>query len=530
MRCFLCALCLAALVAPRVSVAADGPAEPPRETSRDAVAIVAGDLELVLDVSDDGIKLQRLHDTATGTALGAATPLPLFAITLRAAGAAEDVVILADQGWQAARAVQPAPAADWQLQWQGHTRLGLHELGVTAQVTPDPAADALRWTLRVDVPARTWGVRRVVFPQVAVRRWGPEAEVLFPRGAGEVKRGGWQAPFRFAGTYATGWTAMQMMAAYDPARRTGLYVAMHDPHAATKDLRLESTPGDESLVLAYEHPAPHMDQSGNDYQLSGQAVWQILRGDWFDAAQVYRRWVLEQADWSPALGPQGREDTPLWMRQLPLWALASGSAETVVPQVEAFADFFGVPVGVHWYNWHEIPFDNDYPHYFPTKPGFAEGVARLQQREIYVMPYINGRLWDTRDQGAEDRYFSQQAKPAATKNEAGEPYVETYGSKESDGSSVQLAVMCPDNGRVAKQGSGDRGTADGRVWREGRLHRSDRGGPTPAVLRPLARPPQRRRSLVDSGLLGPPQEHSRAHGRGPDADDRVQRRAVRARV
>jgi hypothetical protein len=48
------------------------------------------------------------------------------------------------------------------------------------------------------------------------------------------------------------------------------------------------------------------------------------------------------------------------------------------------------------------------------------------------MPYINGRLWDT---GNED--FSTLARPAATKNEQGEPYIEEYGS------GAKLAPMCP---------------------------------------------------------------------------------------
>ena len=101
------------------------------------------------------------------------------------------------------------------------------------------------------------------------------------------------------------------------------------------------------------------------------------------------------------------------------------------------------PSGFHWYNWHEIPFDNDYPHYFPTKAGFPEAVRELQSANVFVMPYINGRLWDTRDKGSEDFEFTAVAKAAVSKNEKGEPYTEVYGSKEADGSPVRLGVMCP---------------------------------------------------------------------------------------
>ena len=225
--------------------------------------------------------------------------------------------------------------------------------------------------------------------------------------------------------------------------------------------------------------------------MSGEAVWQLLRGDWFDAAQIYRQWAMQHAKWWPALGPDGRADTPLWMRELPAWALASGSPESVVPQMKRFAEALGVPVGVHWYNWHQIPFDNDYPHYFPTLDGFEEGVAELQRGQVYVMPYINGRLWDTRDRGQEDFEFTKVARPAATKDEKGEPYVESYGSKETDGSPVRLAAMCPTTEIWRNKRARDRRPADERVRRQGGLHRPGCGGVTPAVLRPLARPSDR---------------------------------------
>ena len=102
-----------------------------------------------------------------------------------------------------------------------------------------------------------------------------------------------------------------------------------------------------------------------------------------------------------------------------------------------------VPVGVHWYGWHQNPFDNDYPHYFPAKDGFGEAVRGLAGQRRYVMPYINGRLWDTRDKGTEDFEFSALPCPPPPKTKTGKPYIETYGSKEADGSPVRLAVMCP---------------------------------------------------------------------------------------
>jgi hypothetical protein len=43
-----------------------------------------------------------------------------------------------------------------------------------------------------------------------------------------------------------------------------------------------------------------------------------------------------------------------------------------------------------------------------SKPGFAEGVRELQKAGVRVMPYINGRLWDTRAKGMEDDQFRRR--------------------------------------------------------------------------------------------------------------------------
>ncbi|MCL2118586.1 MAG: DUF6259 domain-containing protein, partial [Planctomycetaceae bacterium] len=150
--------------------------------------------------------------------------------------------------------------------------------------------------------------------------------------------------------------------------------------------------------------------------------------------------------WYPRtnLGPDGRTDTPQWMKELSVWALCSDPPQKMPETMRHFTDAFGIPTAVHWYNWHQIPFDNDYPHYFPTKDGFREAVVEIQKNgDCYVMPYINGRLWDTHDKGMEDFQFTSVALPGATKKEDGKPYIETYDSKESDGSPVELAVMCP---------------------------------------------------------------------------------------
>jgi hypothetical protein len=405
-------------------------------------SLAAGKLGLLVERTSEGARLVNLLDLATGQELLAPASLPLFTLTMRDAETKEEVRLNADSGWGEVEIVSPGgPGVE--IRWRRPKDQRLGDLSVLVKLRPDDPRDALGCSLTVENPSDRWSVWHAVFPQVAVADGGPESKVFFPRGAGEVQQNVCQRAFRYSGTYPSGWTSMQFMAAYTAEPETGLYVAVHDPWGSTKDLRVEGRPADRAVVLAFDHPAPDMGVAGNDFDLAGEAVVQLLHGDWFDAAVTYRDFVRKEAKWYPKLTAEGREDTPLWMRELCCWAQTGGAPDECVEAVKEFQKFMGVPVGFHWYSWHQIPFDNDYPHYFPTKKGFAEAVKELQASNVYVMPYINGRLWDTRDKGLDDFQFTSVARAAATKQEDGEPYTEMYGSKESDGSRVKLAVMCP---------------------------------------------------------------------------------------
>ncbi len=237
-------------------------------------------------------------------------------------------------------------------------------------------------------------------------------------------------------SYPSGFGAsMGWYALYGP--EGGIYYAAHDPEATVKQLYMKATPS-SGIEMRFNYPATTR-QGGQAEPAEAHIVLAPLQGDWFDAAVRYRSWVRSEANWYPRdkMGPQGRTDTPQWMKGLSLWVQGGPSV------VKTFQRTMGVPMGLHWYNWHKIPFDNDYPHYFPANDGFRTTIADLQASNIYVMPYINGRLWDTRDSGLRDSLFTSMARPAVTKHVDGTIITEKYGSKESDGSDVTLGVMCP---------------------------------------------------------------------------------------
>lgn len=410
-----------------------------------ADTFTSGELRMAIETTAEGARVSGLHDTLTGTELLSSRQLPLFSVTLKNA-AKESVTVDADKGWS--EVSLESGDGEIVLSWKGakEERLGGLSVRVTARAVE--AENAFYWSIEV-VPDGDWSVWDVVFPQAAIGALGEHTAVLFPRGPGEVQVDPWTPAFSYSGRYPSGWTSMQFFAAYADAASPGcgLYFAHHDPMGSVKELLLDSDTDSRSVRFAFGHPAPRGAGSGTGvspvYRLPGVAVLRLYRGDWFDASMIYRAWAKIEARWWPQLSGDGRPDTTPWMRELSAWAQTGGTPSEVVDQVKDFAQWLGVPVGFHWYNWHQIPFDNDYPHYFPTKEGFADAVRDLQDHNVYVMPYINGRLWDTHDKGNEDAEFTSVAKPAVTKDENGDPYVEKYGSKEENGEPVQLGVMCP---------------------------------------------------------------------------------------
>lgn len=408
----------------------------------DFPSLTAGELQLTLRTTEHGIVFDHLTDLTFRRELLAAASPPLFTLVLRQTNSTQDERLSADSGWRRCQ-VKRLPNR-LELLWNEPVDESQRGVSVNASVTADPRQNALRWRFQVENGSPSCSVWRAVFPQLKLASLGTNATVFFPRGPGEIQRGRPERGLNYRGHYPSGDCTMQYLAAYTGGDQpSGLYVGLHDPWGSTKDLIVALDPKADTVRLSVEHPAPNMSLPGNSFTLEGEEVWQLLRGDWFDAATRYRQWAQATAKWWPKLGADGRKDTPRWMRELNVWALSGGTAEECVPPVRQFREFIGQPVAVHWYNWHQIPFDNDYPHYFPAKDDFVRGVAQLRAAGVYTMPYINGRLWDSHDRGAEDSEFTAHALPWVTKQPDGSPYLEKYGSKETNGAPVALGVMCP---------------------------------------------------------------------------------------
>ena len=171
-----------------------------------------------------------------------------------------------------------------------------------------------------------------------------------------------------------------------------LYFAAHDPVPHIKTFYFEPNLKD-SLI----HLHPYTDtpiQYGHDYQ-SFTWVTACTKGDWFTAAQIYRKFALT-ASWTQRGPLEKGKKTPFWYQNIPMVTLRllRGPGEDVKDLIEE-KEFIGLPLVSHYYMWHKNAFDADNPFFFPTVPTFRKDIAELKENEIYVMPYVNPYSADT---------------------------------------------------------------------------------------------------------------------------------------
>ena len=285
-----------------------------------------------------------------------------------------------------------AERTEWQEDEDGLTlrRLGC-DLGeqagavdVTVTVRADSGTDLTGWSIAWENRAEGFGIREIDFPRIV--------------GVGSG----------YVGSYPSQGAFAQMMCWWRDG--AGLYYAAHDPDAGVKQLRMLNGPGGSVEFGVTTQPAG---SGGLGYEVAVGA----FDGDWFDAAKLYRAWALQQF-WTRKGPIADHEDMAQWWKDCSLCIRPTGDPDFVTEMGTKLQAAFEMPVVMHWYVWHQIPFDNDYPEYFPVKPGFGEAVQALQDEGVHVMPYVNGHLWDTDTASweAENGYSGAALRPDGSLN------------------------------------------------------------------------------------------------------------------
>jgi len=285
------------------------------------------------------------------------------------------------------------------LTWQGVVSEGLPAVDAEATVSLD-AAGAVRWRLQVTSTAPGQALWLVDFPRFAGVGASGEPTAATDYLALPMQQGWrWPDPRRTLdwgegwADYPGGGKSMQFEAycAGDEAGG-GLYLATEDPACCRKGV-LAKGQGD-AFSYAWRHYPAGMGRV-TAYEMPYPVVTGAFSGDWWDAAQIYRRWALAQP-WSAGGPVRTRRDIPDWLRGLGAWAQGDlpgqefSDMAAQARRVIGFQETAGGPLAFHAYVWqHSADHDKGYPFLLPAKPGAREFTQRLRDAGVRVVPYLN---------------------------------------------------------------------------------------------------------------------------------------------
>ncbi len=315
----------------------------------------------------------------------------------------------------------------------------------------------ISWRVKVTNDCQTASVMSVGYPSMAVVR-EDGLSVFVPEESGRVLTGDTLNGLRTSTVYPSHRACMAYHAFWTDGG--GLYAGVHDGSGAVKKFKLAGERG--AVRFEASCPAVGAGLAANSFAPAGVMRWQAFAGDWFDATRIYEAFVKKEAGWLPAFG---RPDTPERFRKIGFWVAdyipnspEQGDARpmTLAAVSERYgenywyeapiglAEALGQPVAYHIYNWHEIPFNIDYPHFLPGRERFADGLRRLKEAGVLAFPYINALSWekDDADEGFAEN-FANTGRLGAAVNEAGEPFVYQYPQIKKSGAKTGLVPMCP---------------------------------------------------------------------------------------
>jgi len=332
--------------------------------------------------------------------------------------------------------------------------------------------DMIQFNADVSLP-ETWAIKKVDYPRI--RGLGslvePELDaVLIPFNWGIIRQNPLECMIDHSGQYPSTYNSVQMTALFQ--KDQGLYLAVRDPEC--------NHTGISTQYVENSHPTPYMSEPWN--VSNDKAPWQLrdsipleqrikdglspslcfqchhwpemtshwkaaynvvlkaFSGDWFDAAQIHKKWAVNQR-WCQrgALYERKKKstlllETDLWFSQygFPAGSFEPKPAWDFQKEMHKLHDFYKMPFGLHWYNWHDFSWHTQYPSHQPVVEGFEEVARELESRGIVIMPYCQGRLL------YRDRDTFEQERCHASLESNGQPYLEKY----TPGDDWPLA-LCP---------------------------------------------------------------------------------------
>ena len=256
----------------------------------------------------------------------------------------------------------------------------------------------------------------VVFPILRLRRVEPASQVtlVWSRESGRSWQDPWadDAPLGYGVGTQVGTPGPTQMGCMVDEKERGLYWATYDPAASQKHFyyvnnKTEHGTKSNGIVeaaIGHVYPEP-LDGGPIDYSPDYPVVISTFAGDFWDAAQIYRAWALQQS-WVPSVDAPGADS---WLKRTHVWVRGDTKhRDEVASQRQTllkYAELFGTPLGVQLYDWSNgsvyqaadgsSSSSFTFPSRWPPQDGWDW--ADLKAKGVHVLPYVNSEADNTGD-------------------------------------------------------------------------------------------------------------------------------------
>jgi len=195
-----------------------------------------------------------------------------------------------------------------------------------------------------------------------------------------------QAPYTNFKFHYPGTIGMQFMAIYDPDA-SGILLETLDTEGHVKSFNMANGGPDDNVMASITHYNPEV--PGNDFSKGYASTISIFQGDWYDAADVYKTWALQQP-WTSKGELHERTDVPdWWLDPSPVILIENrdlkGDVQVPLEEwsdvVEHYKDLIGTNVTLFVRGWEQNGSFTG-PYYLPPKDG-PENV-KTEVKEVIV--------------------------------------------------------------------------------------------------------------------------------------------------
>lgn len=309
------------------------------------------------------------------------------------------------------------------FQWEFKSELSVGYVNVTVGL--DNATGLSEWELKVDLPVG-WEVTDAIFPMISVNK---------DKGIQLITPSGWGAEYELDNIttlklpliYPSSRATVQLMCLKD--KHETLYFSTHDKDANIKTF---SSRIGKNVELSIEIAASKGWNKDGKFELPWKTSIGLDDKGWENAVvEWYRPFAIETVWGKKTLL---EKNIPQWLLDVDLWLHGGRDGNDEFVALQKSFDFFGKQnLAYHWYYWSSNDFDTKYPEYLPARENYNKIVDIIHKNGSHVMPYTNGRLWDT----TTVTYQKQHGRDEVVLKKNGESYVEIYASKAPN------AVVCP---------------------------------------------------------------------------------------